>query len=375
DQALHLRGSRDFSSREEYLQLLQGVVATRNVARQERHAEELAALGPLPEQRQDSCLRLTVRVDKGSLIHIHRNTYSVHSRLIGQEVEARLHADRVELWYAGIHVDTLPRLVGRDKHAINYRHIIDQLVRKPGAFENYRYREDLFPNSRFRMAYDRLRDEHAPEVARRAYLQILQHAARGSEAAVDDALRCLLAQDQPLSAEAVIALAPVDRAQTLAELRAKIAEQYVTPVDENKIVQGAMKGMISALGDPYSDYLTAEMLASMEKQLAGTLVGIGVQLEMHEQRIRVVTALEGSPALKAGVLPGDVILQIDGKPAADLADAVKRIPGPQGTVVRLTIGRAAGLDLELDITRSPIRLQTVKGFRRGSEARRSIMGY
>jgi hypothetical protein len=207
DQALLLRGSRDFGSRDEYRCFLQAVVGTRNAARQQRHAEELAVLAPLPAARQDSCLRRTVRVDTGSLIHIHRNTYSVHSRLIGKEVEAWLHAERVEIWYAGTHVDTLPRLVGRDQHAINYRHIIDQLVRKPGAFDNYRYREDLFPNSRFRMAYDRLQDEHVPEVARRAYLRILQHAAHESESAVDDALRYLLAQEQPLRAEAVIALA------------------------------------------------------------------------------------------------------------------------------------------------------------------------
>jgi hypothetical protein len=207
DQALLLRGSRDFGSRDEYRRFLQEVVAARNAGRQQRHAEELAVLKPLPAQRQDSCLRLPVRVDTGSLIHIHRNTYSVHSRLMGHEVEAWLYADRVEIWYAGIHVDTLPRLVGRDKHAINYRHIIDQLVRKPGAFDNYRYREDLFPNSRFRMAYDRLHDEHAADVARRAYLLILQHAAHDSESAVDDALRYLLARKQPLSAEAVIALA------------------------------------------------------------------------------------------------------------------------------------------------------------------------
>ena len=207
DQALHLRGSRDFGSRGEYMLFLQEVVAVRNADRGDRRVADLAALRPLPAQRQDSCLRLPVRVDPGSLIHIHRNTYSVHSRLIGQQVEAWLFAERVEVWYAGIQVDTLPRLVGRDKHAINYRHIIDQLVRKPGAFENYRYREDLFPNSRFRMAYDRLQNEHAPEVARRAYLRILQHAAHASESAVDDALRCLLAHAQPLSAEAVIALA------------------------------------------------------------------------------------------------------------------------------------------------------------------------
>ena len=86
----------------------------------------------------------------------------MHSRLIGEQVEARLFADRVEVWYADQHVDTLPRLVGRDQHAVHYRHVIDSLVRKPGAFANYAYRDDLFPTSRFRLAYDRFcegRDE------------------------------------------------------------------------------------------------------------------------------------------------------------------------------------------------------------------------
>ena len=208
DQALLLRGSRDFGTQDEYVRFLREVVlGERNLNRRERLAEELAALRPLPAQRQDSCLRLPVRVDSGSLIHIHRNTYSVHSRLIGQKVDAWLFAERVEIWYAGVQVDTLPRLVGRDKHKINYRHIIDNLVRKPGAFENYRFREDLFPNSRFRIAHDRLHDEHAADVAVRAYLRILQHAAHDSESAVDDALRCLLTHEEPLSAEAVIALA------------------------------------------------------------------------------------------------------------------------------------------------------------------------
>ncbi len=207
DQALLLRGSRDFGSRDDYVRFLQEVVAGRNLNRRERLAEELAVLRSLPAQRQDSCLRLPVRVDSASLIHIHRNTYSVHSRLVGEQVEAWLYADRVEIWYAGTQVDTLPRLVGRDKHAINYRHVIDSLLRKPGAFENYSYREDLFPNSRFRIAYDRLQDEQEPKVAVRAYLRILQHAAHDSESAVDDALRCLLVRPEPLSAEAVIALA------------------------------------------------------------------------------------------------------------------------------------------------------------------------
>jgi hypothetical protein len=78
-------------------------------------------------------------------------------------VEARVGPDTVEIWYADRKVEELPRLRGRSKHRIDYRHIIDWLVRKPGAFENYRYRSDLFPTSWFRLAYDALREEHGPK--------------------------------------------------------------------------------------------------------------------------------------------------------------------------------------------------------------------
>ena len=101
DQALLLRGSRDFASREEYAAFLHGVVATRNAGRRARFAEELAAAaGPARAAAGQLPARLRCRVDSGSLIHIHRNIYSVHSRLIGEWVEARLYADRVEVWYA-----------------------------------------------------------------------------------------------------------------------------------------------------------------------------------------------------------------------------------------------------------------------------------
>src|SRR5208337_3177041 len=85
-------------------------------------------------------------------------------------------------------VERIPRLRGQGKHLINYRHVIDSLVRKPGAFENYKYREDMFPTSRFRMAYDALR-QTTPKRAAREYVQILELAARENESLVDDALR------------------------------------------------------------------------------------------------------------------------------------------------------------------------------------------
>lgn len=207
EQALLLRGSRDFANREEYADFLKQLVTTRNAGRRDRLTEELQGLRDLPDGRLSSCLKVPCRVDSGSLIHIHRNTYSVHSRLRGELVEARLFADRVEVWYADRHADTLPRLLGRDQHAVHYRHVIDSLVRKPGAFANYAYRDDLFPTTQFRIAYDRFCEGRDERRGAKDYLKILHHAAHNSEVAIDDALRVLLARDDKLTVEAVIALA------------------------------------------------------------------------------------------------------------------------------------------------------------------------
>jgi transposase len=203
DQALMLRGSRDFANLADYQQFLRELLAQLNAGRRQRLAEELVRLRPLPARRMESYKSERVRVDSGSLIYVDRNTYSVNSRLIGEQVEARLYLDRVEVWYAQKKVEELPRLRGRGKHRVYYRHIIDWLVRKSGAFENYRYREDLFPSSGFRMAYDGLK-EARPQRAAKEYLRILELAAKESQARVEDALRMLLEQEaSEISAEAV----------------------------------------------------------------------------------------------------------------------------------------------------------------------------
>ena len=191
EQAVLLRGSRDFGSLGEYAQFLKDLFAQRNAGRRARLAEEMAVMRELPARRMESAKREQVRVDSGSLIHVERNSYSVNSRLIGARVEARLYLDHVEVWYGQKKVEDLPRLRGRGKYRVDYRHIIEWLVRKPGAFENYRYQEDLFPTSRFRMAYDALR-ESAPGRASKEYLQILKLAAEQGEVQVDEALRELL---------------------------------------------------------------------------------------------------------------------------------------------------------------------------------------
>ncbi len=203
DQALMLRGSRDFASREEYVFFLVKLFHQLNGGRQERQKQELEQLGRLPMKRLDACKRIRVRVSRGSTIRAANNLYSVHSRLIGEMVEARIYAEHIEVWYAQRQVERLPRLRGQRKHRIQYRHIIDWLVRKPGAFENYRYRKDMFPTSRFRIAYDTLKKQHSTARASREYLQSLQHAAMAGESLVDAALGQLTQQSKPISLMAV----------------------------------------------------------------------------------------------------------------------------------------------------------------------------
>jgi hypothetical protein len=204
-QALLLRGSRDFADRAAYVAFLRQVLARRNAGRRARFAEEQARLGSLPLGRLDAGKRLWIRVGPSSTIRVQHNVYSVHSRLRGERVEARLGAETIEIWYAQRRVERMPRLRGEGRHRIDYRHIIDWLVRKPGAFEHYRYRDALYPTSRFRVAADALRRDLGPR-GTREYLLLLQLAARESEVAVDDALRHLIDHGAPISAAAVRAV-------------------------------------------------------------------------------------------------------------------------------------------------------------------------
>jgi Mu transposase, C-terminal domain len=212
DQALLLRGRRDFASRAEYASFLKKLFVQLNAGRKARLQEELSVLKALPARRLEDFTPVQVKVGPSSTIRVKKNVYSVHSRLIGEQADVRIYADHLEVWYAQRKVEDMPRMMGSQKHHIQYRHIIDWLVRKPGAFENYRYREDLFPSSYFRMAYDFLKDRH-PERGHKEYLQILYLAAKESESGVEDAIRWLLTHDHPISAGGIESI--LKRKQTI----------------------------------------------------------------------------------------------------------------------------------------------------------------
>jgi hypothetical protein len=213
-QELILRGSKDFRSREQYVSFLQQMLRRRNAARREKVQEELAIIGKLPDQRLEDFTRVIVKVSRNSTINVRHNIYSVDSRLIGERVEVRVYAENLQIWYSAKKVDEFERMRGESNHKINYRHIIDSLIKKPGAFANYRYQSDLFPRTVFRTAYDELRSK-SPATADRQYLRILQLAAlrgeekvyeilhqliRSGESVSDHSVEEMLEQEEPLTA-------------------------------------------------------------------------------------------------------------------------------------------------------------------------------
>lgn len=200
-QALVIRGGRDFDSTADYLAFVRQVVGRHNRRIEPRFAQERAALRPLPSAPVPIYTRYESRVRCWSTVRVAARTYSVPSRLIGHTIEARVHPDTVEVYYGGRLVETMPRLRSEGAARIDYRHVIWSLVRKPGAFARYRYREELFPSLVFRRAYDALRAR--TERADVEYLRILHLAASTMESDVAAALEALLDSREPVSFDAV----------------------------------------------------------------------------------------------------------------------------------------------------------------------------
>lgn len=207
DQALRIRGSRDFKSIEQYVAFLDTIVDRANSNRVEKFREDEAALRALPCVRLETDDLLTdISVSKSSTIRVRSQVYSVPSRLIDTKVNVRVTIDSIIVSVGDDVVERMPRLIGKNTAAINYRHIIDSLVRKPGAFKNYRYHEQSFPRTIFRIAYDALGEKHTERVQARIYLEILHLAAHESEEATAQALNYLIDQDLPIEVERVKSL-------------------------------------------------------------------------------------------------------------------------------------------------------------------------
>jgi hypothetical protein len=205
-QYLLLRGSRDFEGLEAYEAFLWGIMEKRNAGRQKKLDEELAVMKPLTVEPWPHLRELNIRVGSNGILRVCNNGYTVPSGLKGKRVTVKVFEWQIEVWYANQRVETLPRQTGVQHYRINYRHVIDTLLRKPGGFRNYRYRDDLFPQAVFRQAWEALQERFSPRKADLAYLRILKLAAGGLETDVATALEILLTSGKGWDDQTVAAL-------------------------------------------------------------------------------------------------------------------------------------------------------------------------
>ena len=155
---------------------------------------------------------------------------------------------------------------------------------------------------------------------------------------------------------------PVDQLEAFGEVFDLVKEQYVHAVDDRKLLVDAIRGMVGGL-DPHSAYLTAKEHRELQEGASGEFGGLGIEITAEDGLIRIITPLDDSPADEAGLLPGDLVIRVDGESVRDLTatEAAKRIRGQPGTPVTLTIAREGeGGPIEFTIVRDIVEIASVK---------------
>jgi transposase len=196
EQHLLLRGSRDFASEAAYDQFLEAVLSKANGPRTAQVAEELAVMRELPPTRLCEYDEVECRVCSHSTIRVKRVAYSVPARFIGRRLRARVYEQHLEVYHGSERIAHIPRAPGR-LAVIDYRHVIQALLRKPGAFARYHYREELFPSNTYRRAYDRLVQDHGMVSGELEYLRLLKLTAELGPSAVEGLLGEMLGPGTP----------------------------------------------------------------------------------------------------------------------------------------------------------------------------------
>jgi hypothetical protein len=195
-QALTIRGSKSFKNTSEYEAFINKVIDKANDKRKEKLQEEWTSLNKIPTLPLPEYQEVYVTVRNRSTVNIKKVTYSVPSRLIGAKLKAKVSEDKIDLYNGSDFVFTMPRVLGDRGQVIDYRHIIHSLMRKPAAFENYKYREELYPTKNFKKAWEELSKVKSVRQATIEYLRILKLSSDNLEDDVDAALELILSDSQ-----------------------------------------------------------------------------------------------------------------------------------------------------------------------------------
>src|SRR5881392_599891 len=155
---------------------------------------------------------------------------------------------------------------------------------------------------------------------------------------------------------------PLEELQQMAAVFGMIKTDYVEPVDEHKLIQDAIAGMVASL-DPHSQYFDKKSFKEFREGTSGRFVGVGIEISQEDGLVKVVSPIEGSPAFRAGLKPNDLITKIDDTVVKGLSvdQAVKRMRGEPNTKVVLTVFRKSeGRTFPVNIVREEIRTQSVR---------------
>ena len=154
---------------------------------------------------------------------------------------------------------------------------------------------------------------------------------------------------------------PLEELRTFAEVMDRIKAAYVEPVDDKTLLENAIKGMLGNL-DPHSAYLEPEAFAELQESTSGEFGGLGIEVGTEDGFIKVVSPIDDTPASKAGIQPGDLIVKIDGQPTKGLSlmEAVDKMRGKAGSKINLTLVREGGKPFDVELTRAVIKVKSVR---------------
>ncbi|MFW6348756.1 MAG: S41 family peptidase [Thiohalospira sp.] len=172
----------------------------------------------------------------------------------------------------------------------------------------------------------------------------------------------VLAQRGPVQEVSEESELPLEQLRTFSEVFARVKGSYVEEVSDDELLENAIRGMLSGL-DPHSDYLDADDFQKLQEGTQGEFGGLGIEVTMEDGQVKVIAPIDDTPAERAGVQAGDLIVRIDSKPVKEmsLGEAVDKMRGEPGSEIELTILRE-GRDepLELTLERAVIEVESVK---------------